>query len=478
MARSSVSRRDFMKQAAVVGGGVLLAGCASEPAPAQEAVSESAPMTGMTAEEILTPLGMMPGSPDHAKGWTTELPDLPDGMPLNPPVTVTSFTRTDADTRFQGDDDIYDNNSLRYIKALFGIEYEIPWTYVQGDERDQKMNLAMAAGDIPDLMPGIGLSMFQDMVAGDIVADITDVYEATAHPKWVKESQEWGDHQLWAYAEVDGRKMAFPSIAQAGQDEQILFIREDWLEKVGMEPPTTLDELEAVGEAFVTNDLGAGPPGSTVALAASRDLQSWYGGLGPVFGGFGVLPSWYTSVSTFTKDGQGGLRFDGVEPAMKDALAFIRGWYEKKIISPDFFTKGYQENRTEIEGNRVGMNYTHPWGGVVGGGMGSMANDPNASWIWIDVPAGPVRKGKNYFSPLRTGVFPFRKGFENIDKILKQANFEAEIVLNPQMRNHGFEGTTTSGPRGRTELSLLPAARMGTASSTREAATTSARPRI
>ena len=121
-------------------------------------------------------------------------------------------------------------------------------------------------------------------------------------------------------------------------------------------------------------------------------------------------------------------------------LAFIRGWYEKKIISPDFFTKGYQENRTEIEGNRVGMNYTHPWGGVVGGGIGSMANDPNARWIWIDVPAGPVRKGKNYFSPLRTGVFPFRKGSEHIDKILKQANFESEIVLSPQRRYHGFEG--------------------------------------
>ena len=111
------------------------------------------------------------------------LPDLPEGMPLNPPVTVTSFTRTDADTRFQGDDDIYDNISLRYRKALFGIDYEIPWTYVRGEELDQKMNLALAAGDIPDLMPGIGLSMFQDMVAGDLVADITDVYEATAAPE-------------------------------------------------------------------------------------------------------------------------------------------------------------------------------------------------------------------------------------------------------------------------------------------------------
>ena len=156
-----------------------------------------------------------------------------------------------------------------------------PGPTFEGEELDQKMNLALAAGDIPDFMPGIGLSIFQDMVAGDLVADITDVYEATADPKWVKESLEWGDHQLWAFAEVDGRKLAFPRVAQAGQNEQILFIREDWLEKVGMEPPTTLDEMEAVAKAFVTNDLGAGPPGTTVAIAASRDLQSWYGGLGP-----------------------------------------------------------------------------------------------------------------------------------------------------------------------------------------------------
>ena len=85
--------------------------------------------------------------------------------------------------------------------------------------------------------------------------------------------------------------MAYPHIAQAGQNEQILFIRENWLEKVGMEPTTTLDEMEAVAEAFVTNDLGACPPGTTVGVMASRDQQSWYGGLEPVSGGFGVLRS-------------------------------------------------------------------------------------------------------------------------------------------------------------------------------------------
>ena len=68
----------------------------------------------MTEEEILTPLGLRPSSPDHLKGWTTTLPDRTERMPLPPPVTVTSFTRTDTDTRFQGNNDFYDNISLRY----------------------------------------------------------------------------------------------------------------------------------------------------------------------------------------------------------------------------------------------------------------------------------------------------------------------------------------------------------------------------
>ena len=34
----------------------------------------------------------------------------------------------------------------------------------------------------------------------------------------------------------------------------------------------------------------------------------------------------------------------------------------------------------------------------------------------------------------------FRKGSEHIDAILRQGNFEAEIVLSPELRWHGFEG--------------------------------------
>ena len=42
------------------------------------------------------------------------------------------------------------------------------------------MNLTLAVGDIPEFMPGIPPSMLQDMALGDVVANITDVFEATA----------------------------------------------------------------------------------------------------------------------------------------------------------------------------------------------------------------------------------------------------------------------------------------------------------
>ncbi len=64
--------------------------------------------------------------------------------------------------------------------------------------------------------------------------------------------------------------------------------------------------MAEVAEAFVTNDLGTGPPGTTVGVMASQDSQNWYGVLGLVFGGFVVLPSFYTEVSTFTKAGKVG----------------------------------------------------------------------------------------------------------------------------------------------------------------------------
>ena len=67
-----------------------------------------AAQSAVAPEDIPAYLGAdMPGSPDHANGWTTVLPDLPDGLPPAPdrePIEISITRRVDAQTSFaEGD---------------------------------------------------------------------------------------------------------------------------------------------------------------------------------------------------------------------------------------------------------------------------------------------------------------------------------------------------------------------------------------
>jgi putative aldouronate transport system substrate-binding protein len=72
----------------------------------------------------------------------------------------------------------------------------------------------------------------------------------------------------------------------------------------------------------------------------------------------------------------------------------------------------------------------------------SVANDPEARWIFADIPTGPSGiKKKAWSNPVPDTVFCFRKGFEHVDLVLKQIGWWAELLQNPANRYHGWEGT-------------------------------------
>ena len=82
--RTTLSRRHFLKLSGTVGTTALIAACAPGGAPEAASSGEgSAAMQQSATQSIPELLGAdMPGSPDHPNGWTTVLPDLPEGLPL------------------------------------------------------------------------------------------------------------------------------------------------------------------------------------------------------------------------------------------------------------------------------------------------------------------------------------------------------------------------------------------------------------
>ena len=381
------------------------------------------------------PAELHPGSPNNARGWTTTLPPIPEGMPADPPVTVTGSRR--GPWEFSDGDNIENSPFTRLNAAVTGINWKLAFSWTDNEEEIlQKYNLAIVSNELPEFMETVPLQIYRELLDNDLLEDITDVYNEVAHPVWLKEAMSFGGGAAWQYAEVDGRLMGLPYIEQAAQNDKLLWIRQDWLDAVGMSVPATVDELYAVAKAFVDADLGQGGDGTTIGLAAANNLVTWYSSLDPIFGAWGVMPGYWTP-----NDG-GDLQYNSILPQTKEVLALLRQWYADGIFAQDFFTlRPPQTAFGQIGGNTCGITMSPAFAGLFGL-PDSVANDPNARWTWADIPAGPTGiKKKAWSNPVVDSVFCFKKGFEHVDLVLKQIGWWAELMQNPDNRFHGFEGT-------------------------------------
>src|SRR5437016_5098323 len=98
-----LSRRDFLRLGTVAAGGAILAACTTATptaAPTAAAPTAAAPTAAATTAAAATPavvatvkdrlkaLGVLPGSPDHNKGWETILPAVTTPASADPIVIM------------------------------------------------------------------------------------------------------------------------------------------------------------------------------------------------------------------------------------------------------------------------------------------------------------------------------------------------------------------------------------------------------
>ena len=160
--------------------------------------------------------------------------------------------------------------------------------------------------------------------------------------------------------------------------------------------------------------MGQGGEGATLGIAANRQVNTWYCSLDPIFGAWGVMPTFWTP------DENGDLQYDSVQPEIKEALGTLRQWYSEGLLAPDFFTFApWQNAGTHIGGNLAGIMYSPAFGAVYGC-PDSVANDPEARWAFGDIPMGAtgIKKkawsnpGARYRLRLPQGLRACRPGLE------------------------------------------------------------------
>jgi putative aldouronate transport system substrate-binding protein len=458
-----LTRRQFLQLSGTVGASAVLAACGGSPAApaatassAPPAAATSAPAAAATAAPVAAAataapaaaaataapaagqslaelLGAdMPGSPNHPKGWATMLPDLPAGLPPSgEPVTISVTRRVDAQTKFAQGDTLENNPWSRMIEKLFGVKFSVAWTWATADEANSKYNLALSSGDIPDYLETVPLNVFIQMVQAGALEDITDAWEKYASERWKKALAPYGELP-WTWSKVDGRIYGLPRVEDLAHNDTILWYRADWLDKLNLKPPKTLDELHDVALAIVNSKLGKGASGTTLGLMANKQYaHTWYGSLDPIWGAFGVIPDHWSKVGD-------GLMLDATRPEMKDALALLNQWFKDGIFRKDFFTVETSDSVQDVASSQVGLHFTPSWGA----NLDTIKNDPEAKWAFTGIPTGPNgKKGKHTENNFREESFAFRKGAQNIEKIFQITNWMIDLTEDFSRRFHGWEGS-------------------------------------
>ncbi|GGI46565.1 lipoprotein LipO [Paenibacillus marchantiophytorum] len=280
----------------------------------------------------------------------------------DPPITITTVRRTVQGAKYKPGDSADENNWTRLLKE-HGIIIKTLWSQ-DASEFVNKMNVSIATSDIPELIPQINSTQANTLIAADGILDMKPYLDKYLSPQ--AKQFLYSDPAMMSGLMKDGKQLLMPSgAAEIRQDAKSLYIRKDWLDKLKLPVPTTLEQFRQVSDAFTHQDPDGNGKDDTYGygIAGKDNLILDWGGLGGFFEMYKVQPGpWYDGTLFFEKDPSGKAIWSGAKPAMRDALSTLQDMYKKGELAKDFGTvdaggKLYQD----IIGSKVGMFDGRPW---------------------------------------------------------------------------------------------------------------------
>lgn len=271
---------------------------------------------------------------------------------------------------------------------------------------DEKVNIILSSNDLPDMIK-LSQTHFNDMfdyADQGALMDLTDLV-AEKCPNILKNVPEAALERC----KVDGRLYGIP--VWCSPQRMNFVVRQDWLDKLGLAVPTTLEELHDVMKAFVEQD----PDGN-----GANDTYGYTGcgveSLEPFFGAYGFTG---VAFSYWYEDESGALKPSALHPNAPKALAMIKDWYDEGLIDPEFvILKNDSELNDKAMKNQWGFVYRW-WTYEPKIEMEMQKVDPNVKFTRIAPPIGPDGQSGLRGVNLTNGVVVMLKNAKNVDACLR-----------------------------------------------------------
>jgi putative aldouronate transport system substrate-binding protein len=115
-----------------------------------------------------------------------------------------------------------ENAVFDYLKDKYNIEMKMAWQSI-GSEYNNKLSVNIASGTVPDIFVCNNYLTFLQLAENDMLADLTEIYEANASDTMKAIDQSFGGRTLDAVT-IDGKLLGIPS-GNLGYGQDLLWLR-------------------------------------------------------------------------------------------------------------------------------------------------------------------------------------------------------------------------------------------------------------
>ncbi len=251
---------------------------------------------------------------DAAPGTPTSTASSYDPFGKMPQLVVfTTARETFEDPKIPPGEDLVNNDLVKYVENTINVRPNIIWTTSsQNYAFEAKINLLIASRDIPDVLEfrtaPYGMAILKKLVENDMIQDLTQVVKNYASPSWKDHHAAAGNVAI-KMVTFNGKLMAMPNLSDTESAWQFVWMRKDWLDKLKLSAPTTVDDVAAIAKAFIERDPDGngvadtyGIPGSSELYRGATNTFEW------VFNAYKAFPG------DWIKDASGKVVFGSITP--------------------------------------------------------------------------------------------------------------------------------------------------------------------
>lgn len=334
---------------------LILAGCKS---PAGFVSNDNEEYNARMEEARTTPFGAYPETIEYTLGKMTSVNN--SNMPENDTYTDNAYTR--------------------YIKSVINVQ-NVDVFEANDSQYDTNVSMVISMGSLPDIMVVSSQDEVEQLVEAGLIEDLTESYNNCISDRIRKMYESYGD-SLKDMVTYDGKIMALPE-TNITDGPNLVWLRKDWMDKLGLSEPHTIDDVVNIVKHFISEDPGnngvdaSGKP-NTVGLAVDTDVTGECGYsseflLDIIFACFGAYPK------QWIMNDDGDIVYGSVTDEAKEALSYINNLYNQGVIDNDFLLRT-STNICELIENGLCGSFFGPWWAPNNPLANAVSRNPDADW--------------------------------------------------------------------------------------------------